>query len=149
MACKFAQSRPPRASPKSLDHGHKVNFQTRSITASKCISNSDRSPLEVRTIKVSRSISKLTRSVPPSASPNLHNYFLQARMITVSKCIAKPPPSQPPSVNPSSLDYVHQNCLITALECISKLTRPRCGETVELQGRQPVINSLPHLAWYP
>jgi len=35
---------PPSASPNSLDHGLQVHIQTRSITASKCLSEFTRSP---------------------------------------------------------------------------------------------------------
>jgi hypothetical protein len=38
---------------------------------------------------------------------------------------------------------------IKASECISKFTRSRCGETLELEGRQPIINTPPHLTWHP
>jgi len=40
----LAQSRPPSASPNSLNHGLQVHHQTHSITASKCISEFTRSP---------------------------------------------------------------------------------------------------------
>jgi hypothetical protein len=36
-----------------------------------------------------------------------------------------------------------------ASECISKFTRSRCGELLELEGRQPIVNTPPHLAWHP
>jgi len=66
----LARSRPPSASPNSLDDG----LQSRSITASKCIS-------------------KLARSQPPSVSLNSHHYglhvHLQTRSITASKYIFK------------------------------------------------------------
>jgi len=42
--------------------------------------------------------------------------------------------------------------MITASECISKciskVIRSRCGETVDLEGRQPIIITPPHLAWH-
>jgi len=37
---------------------------------------------------------------------------------------------------------------IMASECISKFTRSQCGESVELEGWQPIINAPPHLAWF-
>jgi len=40
----LAQSRPPSASPHSPNHGLQVHLQTRSITASKCISEFTRAP---------------------------------------------------------------------------------------------------------
>jgi len=33
--------------------------------------------------------------------------------------------------------------------CIAKYTRTLCGETVELEGRQHIISSPPHLTWHP
>jgi len=39
--------------------------------------------------------------------------------------------------------------MITASECIPKFTQSRCGETVELEGRQPIINTPLHLAGHP
>ena len=82
-------------------------LQTRSITASKCIS-------------------RLARSRPPSASPNWLDYglqmHLQIRSITASKCISKFAQSQSPSLSLKSLDYglqVHlQTCSITASKYI-------------------------------
>jgi len=38
---------------------------------------------------------------------------------------------------------------IAASECITKFTWSRCGETLELDCRQAIINTLPHLAWHP
>jgi hypothetical protein len=102
-------------------------------------------------------ISKLAQLWPPSVSPNLLYYSLQAHLqthsITASKCIIIFALTQTASVSPNSLDYslqVHvQTHSISALECISKFTPSQCGETLELEGRQPIINSLPHLAWHP
>jgi hypothetical protein len=124
-ASNLARSRPPI----SLDPGFQVYLQTRSITASKCIS-------------------KLARSRPPSASPNsldpgLQVYFqtrsisnsldhclqvhLQTRSIPVSKCISKLARLLPPSASTHSLDHglqVHlQTRSIMASECISEFTR--------------------------
>jgi hypothetical protein len=39
--------------------------------------------------------------------------------------------------------------MITASQCIAEFTRSQCGDTVELEGRQPIINTPPHLTWYP
>jgi hypothetical protein len=84
-----------------------VYLQTRSITAS-----------------------KFARSRPPSASPNSLDYGLQVRTITAFQ--------------------VHlQTCSTTAAECISKFTRSRYGEALELESRQPIINTPAHLAWHP
>jgi len=65
--------------------------------------------------------SNLARSWPPSAFPNLLDHGLQVHVQTRS---------------------------ITASECISKFTGSRCGETVELERRHPIIDIPPHLAWY-
>ena len=80
----LAQSRPPSASPISLDHCLKMHPQTRSITASKCIS-------------------KYARLLPPSASPNsldhslgvylwVHSIFIFRR---TSNCSQAPPAASP------------------------------------------------------
>jgi len=125
---KLARSRPRSASPNSLDHILQVYL---SITASKCIS-------------------KLARSQPPSVCPNSLDHILQVYLlITASGCISKLARSQPPSVCPNSLDYGLQTRSITASECTSKFTRSRCGETVELEGIQPIISTPPYVAWYP
>jgi len=36
-----------------------------------------------------------------------------------------------------------------ALEFMSKFTRSQCGESLELEGRQPINKALLHLAWHP
>ena len=75
---EFTQSRPPSASPNSLDHslqvhlwvqldlGLQVHLQSRSITDSKCISELHNLGLQVllqtRSITASKSISEFTRS---------------------------------------------------------------------------------------
>jgi len=82
--------------------------------------------------------SNLARLRPASA-------YLQPRPITASKCISKAARLRPPS----SHDHSLQTRTITALECISKFTWSPCGETVELEGRQLIINTPPHLAWHP
>ena len=91
----------------------------------------------------------LARSQPQIVSLNSHNYVLQVRNITASKCISKLAQSQPPSESPNSLDYGLQTRWIAASESISKFTWSRCVETVELEGRQPIMNTSPHLASYP
>ena len=77
---EFTISGPPSASPNSLDHGLQVYLQTRLITACKfatswppCASPNSLHPglqvhLWVHSISVSRCISKLAQSWPPSAS---------------------------------------------------------------------------------
>jgi len=111
---------PPSASPNSLDH----SLQVRTHMASKCISpNSLDHGLQVRTHMASKCISKLARLRPLSShSHGLQSAYLQTRTISL------------------------QVRTITASESISKFTRSRCGETVELEGRQPIINTPPHLA---
>jgi hypothetical protein len=85
------RSRPSSASPNSLDHGLQMHLQTRSISASKCIS--ELHDLQTRSITTSKCISefnwisacmcvsKLARSRPPSTSP--------VHTITASKFISK------------------------------------------------------------
>ena len=85
---------------------------------------------------------------------------LQTRSIIASKCISdlaqfQPPNSHlhgPPSESPYSLEHGLQVHLptrsTTTSGCISKFTRSRCGETVELEGIQPILNIPPHLSWY-
>jgi hypothetical protein len=89
-----------------------VLVQSRSITASKCIS-------------------KLAPSQPRNVYPNsLHRglqMYLQTRSIAASKCISKLARSRPPSVSLNSLDHdlgVHlQVHSIRASKCISKYAR--------------------------
>jgi hypothetical protein len=73
---------PPNTSPNSLNHGPQVYFQTRSITASKCISELHDLGLQVhlqtRSILASKCISKLTRSQPWSISPSSADRHVQA-----------------------------------------------------------------------
>jgi len=121
---------PPSTPPISLDHGLQVHLQTRPITAS-----------------------KFAPSWHPSASPNslddslqLH---LQTRSLAAFKCIFKLARLRPPGLHDHGLEVHLQTCTSTALECISKLTRSRCGEMVEPVGRQCIINTPLHLAWYP
>jgi len=101
----LAQSRPPSASPISLDHCLKMHPQTRSITASKCISKLPRLRpassqehglqvhLQTRSITISEGISKFTRLLPRSVSPNMLDYrllvHLQTRSITASEYITE------------------------------------------------------------
>jgi len=124
-------NRVPAPGAPSIDR-LQVLVQSRSITASKCISRLAR-------LRAPRShdhclqvhISKLARSRPPSVSPNSLDYglqvHLQTRSITISECISKFTRSRPPSVSPNTLDYrlqVHlQIRSITALEYISEFTR--------------------------
>jgi len=104
----LARSRPPSASPISLDHGLQVHLQTHSITASKCIS-------------------KLARLRPASSHEHGLQVHPQTRLITISECISKLSWSLPPNVSPYMLDYrlqVHlQTRSITASEYISEFTR--------------------------
>jgi len=117
---KLARSRPRSVSLSSLNLVLQLHLQTRSITASKCISKLARLRppqvhLQTPSITISDCISKFTRSRPPSVSPNTLDYRLQVHR------------SRPPSVFPNTLDYrlqVHlQSRSITASECISEFTR--------------------------
>jgi hypothetical protein len=99
------RDRPPSSTPPiSSDHGHEVHLQTRSITASKCISKLARArPLSASlssTIIALKCISKLARLSP--ACPFL------IYTISASKCISKFARSQPPSASPNSLDHCLQ-----------------------------------------
>jgi len=115
---KLAQLRPLSAFPNSVNHSLQVNLQTRSITASKCISN-------------------LGRLRPPSSHHRGLQVYLKIRSITSSKCI----PKLAPLWLPSSLDHGLQVSLqtrsitastvylqtrsITASKFISNLARSR------------------------
>jgi hypothetical protein len=102
------------------NHGLQMHLQTRSITASKCIS-------EFNLISASKCISKLAQSQPPSVSLYSHDAGLQTCSITISECISQFTRLGPPSVSPNTLDYrllVHlQTRSITASECISEFTQ--------------------------
>ena len=82
------RSRPPNPSPNTLHHSLQGHLQTRSITASKCIS-------EFNLILASKYISKLAPSWPPSA-------FLTYK-ISASKCIFKLARSRPMCASLSSI----------------------------------------------
>jgi len=162
---KLARSQAPGVSPNSLDYSLQVrtipafhvHLQPRSITASECISKLARSQppgespnshdhgLQVHTITAC----KVARSRPPRSHDHGLQMHLQIRTITASKCISKLAWLQRPSLHDHSLQVHLQTCSITALECISKFTWSRCGETLELEGRHPIINTLPHIAWHP
>jgi len=83
---------PPSTPPISLDHSLQVPLQTRSVTASECISKLDWS-------RPPSASSELTRPWPPSASPNSLDPGLQVHLsvhsLSVSKCIS------------NTLDQVH------------------------------------------
>ena len=72
----------------------------------------------------SKSISKLARSQPPSASPMSLDHslqvFLQSRTITTSKCISQLTRLRQPHSHGHGLQVHLQTSLISASECISK-----------------------------
>jgi hypothetical protein len=72
-------------------------------------------------------ISNLTRSRPPSITPNSHDYSLQLCTIIASKCICTLAWSRSQSASLSSINHgcqVHlETRWITDLECISEFTR--------------------------
>jgi len=122
---KFARSRPQSASLSSLDdgtkcisnlarlrppsshyHGFQVHLPTRSIKASKYIS-------EVNSIPAAKCISKLARSRPPSSHDHGIQVHLHTCSIRASQCIPGFTQSRPPSVSLNS----HS---IPASKCISK-----------------------------
>jgi len=102
----LAQSRPPSVSPNSLNHGLQVHLQTRSITASMCISrlagfwpaSSHDHLLQVHLQTRSITAWKFATSWPPSA-------YLQSRSFTASKCISKYTRLWPPSASPKLLHH--------------------------------------------
>jgi len=75
---QFPRSRPPSASPQSLDPGLQVHLGVHLISVSKCISK----------------YAPLRHS---SASPNSHDYWPQVRTIITSRWISKLALSRPPS----------------------------------------------------
>jgi len=147
----------PSSPPISLDHGLQVHLPTHSIVASQWISNRARIrppwshhhglqvSLETRPITVS----KLAPSRHLSVSPNSLNYGRQVHCIMASKSISKLAQLRSPQSLDHGLQVYLQTRSITASECISKFTQWRCGETLQLEGRQPIINTPPHLTWYP
>jgi len=155
---------PPVTPPISLGYGLQVHLHTRSIMASKCISQLARPErssvslnlhdygLQLGMITATYCISKLTQLRPRSLSPHLFDYGLQVRMIMASKCIYTLAWSQPPSTSPNSLNHglqVHlQTRSITAFKCISKLARLQTpssydhGLQVHLQTRSITASKL-------
>jgi len=142
---RLAQSRPPSASPNSLDHGLPVHLQTRSITASKLARSRPPSAaltlldlglqvhLQTPSITASKCSSQFTRSRPPTASPDSIDHglqvHLQTRPIMASKCSSQFTRSRPPIASPNWLDHglkvhlwVHST---SASNCISNLARSR------------------------
>jgi len=150
---KLAQSRPPSASPNSLNHGLHVHLW---VTRSRPPSASPNSlnhglqvhlgvqlgrglqmHLQTHSITASKCISILARSRLPSAPLR---YSIKA-----SKCISTPARSWPasaslsstwyrsPSASPNSLDHSLQVHLpvhtITASKCISKFSQSRSPDT--------------------
>jgi hypothetical protein len=146
----LALSRPPSASPKSLDYGLKVHLLTRSITASKCISKPARSPsqsshndglpsaspnsldlslqvyLHTHLIMACKCISELARSHTPSVSRNSLDYDFEVHSITASKYLSKLAQSQPWSVSLSSIDHHFQ----VNLELLSSTACSQSSHTV-------------------
>jgi hypothetical protein len=135
---EVARLRPPSASSNFVDYDLQVHLPTRLIAAPKCIS------------KVARSQAPIASLYSLECGLRL---YLQCRSIAASKRISKLARSQPPSLSRNPLDYslqVHlQTHSITASKCISKFTRSWCGETLELDCRQHIINTPLHLAWHP
>jgi len=82
----LTSSRPPSASPNSVDHSLQVHLQTVSITATKCIS-------------------KLARLRPPSSHDHGLQMHLWVHSILASKCISEFTRSRPPSAYLNSLDH--------------------------------------------
>jgi len=96
---KLARSRPPTASLSPLDLSLQVHLQTRSITASKCISEF--------MIMASKCIFKLARLRPPSSHDHGLQLHLQTGSITASKCISEFTQSLSPSASQTrSITYI-------------------------------------------
>jgi len=69
--------------------------------------------------------------------------------MTTCKCISKLVRSRPACVSAILLNRGLHVRTITASEWIYMFTRSQCGETVELEGRQPISNKPPHLTQHP
>jgi len=112
----LVRSWPPSASPNSLDHGLQVHLWVQLHLGLEV-------HLETRTIMASKCISEFTRSWPPSSYNNGLQVHVQTRPITASKFAT----SCPPSASQNSLDYGLQMHLwvhsIRSSQCISKLAR--------------------------
>ena len=143
-----------------LDHGLLVHLQTRSIIATKCISNLPqlRPPssidqrilcasqnsldyglgvhVETGLFTASKCISRLLRLWPPSSHDGGLQMNLQARLITASKCIFNHARLRPSSWQNCGLQAHLQIRSIKACKCISKLTRsqPRSASLSSLHG---------------
>jgi hypothetical protein len=89
-------------------------------------------------------IIKLTYLQPQSAHDHNLQAHLQTGSITAAKYISTLAWWLPPSSHNDGL----QNPSMPTFELITNVTRLRCGATVELQGRQPINNSPPHLTWH-
>jgi len=86
----------------SHDHGFQLHQLTRSIT-------------------ISESISKVSRSQPPCVSPNTLNHHLHVHLQSHSITVSTLARSQTPSVSPNSLGCGLQTRSITASKCIPTL----------------------------
>ena len=105
-------SRPPSASPNSLDYGLQVHLWVHSIMASQCIAklapSRPRSASLSYSISASRCISKLARSRPPSAS--------------LSSTRSRPANASPNSLDPGLQVHLPVHT-ITASNFISKFSQ--------------------------
>jgi len=120
----LTRSRPPSASPNSLDHGVHVYLQTRSITASKFAqswtpsaspNSVDHDSLQVYLQTRSIMASMFAQSWPLGASPNSLDYGLQVHISILAR-------SRPPSLHEHGLPVHLLTRKITITECISKFT---------------------------
>jgi len=116
----LARSWTRSASPNPIDHGLQLYLLTRSITASKFAQSWPPSAyFQSRSITASKSMSQLARSRPPGESPNLLDHGLPvhlqtqsitasdyiSKQITASKCFSKLARLSPLNVSLSSLDH--------------------------------------------
>jgi len=147
---------PPSTAPIRVDCDLHVHHQTRSISATQCISKVTRSrprsaslsllhdgfPLYLQTC--SSTACKFTWSWPSKCNtklgqswlPSSHNHGvkvdLQTPSTTASECISKFTQLWPPSVYTNSHDYCLEVHMIMASDWISTLARSPCVELAEL-----------------
>jgi len=118
-----------------------------------CLQMNHHQVLQSWSITDSKCISKLARSGPPGASLITHSPGLQFHLKISSVMASKFSWSGSPNVSPNSPDHglqVHLSVHLTSgSKCNSKFPRSQCGETTELEGSEPIVNTLPHLSQHP
>jgi len=151
-------SKPARSQPPSVGlNSHDYGFQVCTITATKCICklvrlrspNSLDASLQVHLQTCSITASECIFNLARLWSANSHDLRLQIRTITDCTGIPKLARLRSPNSLHHSLKVYLWTQSITASECMSRFSRSQCGETMQVNGRQPIINTSPYLAWYP